>query len=57
MVPNPFVIADRPTLDNFTAAREYSLNSVSIGRIDQSHAQKAIGVITSIHFVTSRSGE
>jgi len=34
-------------LDNFTAARECSHHSVSMGRIDQSHAQKASGVTTS----------
>jgi len=42
--------------DNFIAAREYSRNSVSIGRIDQSHAQKASGVTTSIHFVILMPG-
>ena len=44
-------------LDNFTATREYSCNSASVGRIDQSHAQKVSGVTTSIHFVTSRPGD
>jgi len=43
-------------LDNFTAAREYFRNSISVGRIDQSHAQKASGVTTSIHFVISLPG-
>jgi len=41
---------------HFTAAREYSCNRVSMGRIDQSHAQKTSGVTTSIHFVISRPG-
>jgi len=31
-------------------------NSVSMGRIDQSHAQKASGVTTSIHCVISPPG-
>jgi len=31
-------------------------NIASMGRIDQSHAQKASGVTTSIHFVISRPG-
>jgi len=53
---NPFVAADRPMLDNFTVAREYSCYSVCLRRIDQSHAQKASGVTTSIHFVISRVG-
>jgi len=43
-------------LDNFTAAREYSRNSVSMGRIVQSHAQKESGCATSIHLVFSRPG-
>jgi len=34
VVPNSFITADRSTLDNFTAARECSHNSVSMGRID-----------------------
>ena len=34
VVPNPFVTAARSMHDNFTAAREYSCNSVSMGRID-----------------------
>jgi len=53
VAPNTFEIADRSTLDNFTAAREDSRNSVSMGGIDQLHAQKASGVITSIRFVIS----
>jgi len=56
VVPNPFVTADRSTFDKFTAARECSRNSVSMGRIDQSHAQKASGVTSSIYFVISRPG-
>jgi len=57
VVPKPFVNADRPMLDNLTAAREYSSYSVSTGRIDLSHAQKAISVTTSTHFVLSRPGD
>ena len=57
VVPKPFVTADRPILDNLTAAREYSCHSVSMGRTDQSPAQKASGVTTSIHFVLSRPGD
>jgi len=56
VIPNPFVTADRSMLDNFTAAREYSRNSVSMGRIVQSHAQKESGCATSIHLVFSRPG-
>jgi len=56
LVPNAFVRADRPTLDNFTAAWESFCNNVSTGRFNQSHAHKAAsGDITSIHFVLSRS--
>ena len=51
VVPDSFVTADRSMLDNFTAGREYSCNSVSVGRFGQSHAQKASGVTTSVHFV------
>jgi len=53
VVPNTFVTADRSTLDKFTAAREYSCNSVSMGRIDQSHTQKESGGATSMHFQIS----
>jgi len=56
MVHNPLVTADRSTLCNFTAVREHSRSSVSMGRIDQSHAQKVSGVTTSIHFVISLPG-
>jgi len=42
-------------VDKFTAAREYSRNSVCMGRINLSHAQKANGV-TSTQFVISRPG-
>jgi len=41
---------------NFTEAREYSRNSVSMGRIDQSHAQKSSGVTTSTYSAISRPG-
>jgi len=51
MVPNPFITAERSMLDYFTAAREFSRNSVSMGRSGQSHAQKVSGVNTSVHFV------
>jgi len=56
VVPNLFVTADRPVLDNYTAAQKYYRNSVSMRRIDQSHAQKASGVTTSIHFAISPPG-
>ena len=48
-LPKLFVTEDRSTLDKFTAAREY--NSISMGRIDHPHAQKASGVTTSRHGV------
>jgi len=54
VVPNPFVTAERSMLDNFTAAREYSRNCVSMGRIDQSHVQKASGVTTRMHHAILR---
>jgi len=41
---------------DFNAAREYSRNSVSMGRIDQAHAQKASGVATGVYFIISRPG-
>jgi len=56
LVPNPFVNVDWSMLDNFTAAREYSRNSVSVGRIDESHVQEASGVTISKHFAISRPG-
>ena len=56
VIPNPFVTADRWKLDNFAETRAYSRNSVSMRRIAQSHAQKASGVTTSLHFVISRPG-
>jgi len=65
MGPQLFVTADRSTLDSFTATREYvcsmtlslyARNSVSIGKTDQSHAQKVSGVTTSIHFGISQPG-
>ena len=43
VILNTFVTTDRSTLDNFTAAREHFRNNVSMGRIDQSHAQKESG--------------
>jgi len=54
--PQTFCNRRPAMLDNLTAAREYSRNSVSIGGIDQSHAQKASGVTTSIHFIISLPG-
>ena len=54
--PNPSLTANRSMLDDFTSAREYSSNRVSMGKIDQSHAQKASLITTSIHFVISRPG-
>jgi len=65
--PNFSITADRSTLDNFTATREHSMMVVILQqlkwsyqfeweRIDQSHALKASGVTSNIHFVISRPG-
>jgi len=52
----PFCNRGSVNASQFYMARECSCNSVSIGRIDQSNAQKVSGVITGIHFVISRNG-
>jgi len=54
VVPKLFVTVDWQTLDNFTLPQAGS--SVSMERIDQSHAQKANGVTTNINFVISQPG-
>jgi len=46
--PNPFVTADQSILGSFTVAWVYFRNSISMGGIDKSHAQKVSGVTTSI---------
>jgi len=46
--PNPFVTADKSILGSFTVAWVYFRNSISMGGIDKSHAQKVSGVTTSI---------
>ena len=57
VVPEPFCNrVYRSMFYNFTEAREYSRNSVSMGRIDQSHAQKSSGVTTSTYSAISRPG-